>query len=167
MKTRIISFFLVLVMLFSCLSLNIFAAEGDEAVATGAEEAVLTEADRNAIAAVTTDNLADYRISLDEEKEQGEGVQVTSTSLILTSQTKMKLYFTASSAATVKVGDKALTKYASENDGEYYVLIDGVNPAGLDEEVTLTITDGDKAYHYSLEIYEDDEGHSQLNITKK
>lgn len=33
-------------MLFSCLSLNIFAAEGDEAVATGAEEAVLTEAEK-------------------------------------------------------------------------------------------------------------------------
>jgi hypothetical protein len=32
-------------MLFSCLSLNIFAADGDEAVATGAEETVLTEAE--------------------------------------------------------------------------------------------------------------------------
>ena len=133
---------------------QLYFAEHNEnpELAKNLANAALTEADRNAIAAVTTDNLADYRISLDEEKEQGEGVQVTGASLILTSQTKMKLYFTASSAATVKVGDKALTKYASENDGEYYVLIDGVNPAGLDEEVTLTITDGDNASTVSLSV---------------
>ena len=43
------------------------------------------------------------------------------------------------------------------------VYVDGKDYGTSD----FTITDGDKAYHYSLEIYEDDEGHSQLNITKK
>ena len=44
MKKRIISFLLVLVMLFSCLSLNIFAAEEDTNNAE--EETVLTEAEK-------------------------------------------------------------------------------------------------------------------------
>ena len=133
---------------------QIYFAEHNEnpELAKNLANASLSDSDKAAIDTVTTDNLTDYRISPDEEKKQGEGVQVTSASLILTSQTKMKLYFTASSAATVKVGDKALTKYASENDGEYYVLIDGVNPAGLDEEVTLTITDGDNASTVSLSV---------------
>ena len=43
------------------------------------------------------------------------------------------------------------------------VYVDGKDYGTSD----FTITDGDKAYHYSLEIYENDEGHSQLNITKK
>ena len=28
----------------------------------------------------------------------------------------------------------------------------------------FTITDGENEYHYSLEIYEDNEGHTQINI---
>ncbi len=44
MKKRILSFLLVLVMLFSCLSLNIFAAEGENTEAT--EETTITEAEQ-------------------------------------------------------------------------------------------------------------------------
>ena len=44
MKKRILSFLLVLVMLFSCLSLNIFAAEGENNTVT--EEKTLTEAEQ-------------------------------------------------------------------------------------------------------------------------
>lgn len=29
----------------------------------------------------------------------------------------------------------------------------------------FTITDGGNEYHYSLEIFEDNEGHTQINIT--
>ena len=31
----------------------------------------------------------------------------------------------------------------------------------------FTITDGGKEYHYTIELYEDDEGHSQMKITEK
>ena len=45
MKTRIFSFFLALVMLFSCLSLTVFAAEASGAEATAEEEAELFHSD--------------------------------------------------------------------------------------------------------------------------
>lgn len=127
---------------------QLYFAEHNEnpELAKNLTNAALTEADRNAIAAVTTDNLADYRIS-----QTGE-VQLTSATLVLTSQTKMKLYFNATSSAVVTVGDKELTKYATENEGEYYVIIDGVNPAGLNDRVDLTITDGDKVGNVSLSV---------------
>ena len=127
---------------------QLYFAEHNEngAIAKNLANASLSDSDKAAIDAVTADMLIENRIS-----QTGE-VQLTSATLVLTSQTKMKLYFNATSSAVVAVGDKELTKYATENEGEYYVIIDGVNPAGLNDRVDLTITDGDKVGNVSLSV---------------
>ena len=127
---------------------QLYFAEHNEnpELAKNLANASLSDSDKADIGAVTADMLIENRIS-----QTGE-VQLTSATLVLTSQTKMKLYFNATSSAVVAVGDKELTKYATENEGEYYVIIDGVNPAGLNDRVDLTITDGDKVGNVSLSV---------------
>ena len=127
---------------------QLYFAEHNEngAIAKNLANASLSDSDKADIDAVTADMLIENRIS-----QTGE-VQLTSATLVLTSQTKMKLYFNATSTAVVTVGDKELTKYATDNEGEYYVIIDGVNPAGLNDRVDLTITDGDKVGNVSLSV---------------
>ena len=128
-------------------------------IAENLANASLSDADKNAIDAVESGDLTGDRIS---QTITGAGIQVTGASLILTSQTKMKLYFTATDSATVQVVKKAddgtleplktLNKYESEEEGEYYVIIDGVNPAGLNDKVTLVISDGTNGSTVSFSV---------------
>ena len=77
-----------------------------------------------------------------------EDVALTSMALILSSKTYVKVYFTASEAATVTVNGQKLTKTA-EGD-EYYVIFTVANPADADRAANIVVTDGNTVASASI-----------------
>lgn len=81
-----------------------------------------------------------YRATVERNGESD--IVFTGVSLVLSSETRMKLYFTASAGATVTVGGETVHKYQGEKDGEYYIILSRATPAALGDNFTVVITDG-------------------------
>lgn len=64
--------------------------------------------------------------------------------------------------AVVEVADTDLLTATISQTGKDSMIDFQANKYG---STTMTITDGDKEYHYTVRIYEDDDGHPQMEIT--
>ena len=104
-----------------------------------------------------TDAVADAAPAADVDATiEGDAATVTGVSLILTSTTKIKIYFTVADGLEPEVSAGELGTDAES--GEYYVILDGVMPKMLGEQSTVTITAGDATTSISISVYNCIEG---------
>ena len=98
-----------------------------------------------AFAAVDASTLADYAAT---GFDKGKNVTLTSASLILESETTMRLFFTVKNVdiedVTFTCGDKVLT--ANKRGNLYYVDVTNIAAKDLNKSFTVSINDGAETY---------------------
>ena len=101
-----------------------------------------------------TDHMANKGIALDNEQIPGTntrpvsvegsvaGIKFYGASVVATSKTQVRFYFTVSdenASYTVKYGE---TEYKlQEKEGLYYISVENINPDQLDEYITISVND--------------------------
>ena len=100
-----------------------------------------------------TDNVVESTapVASKEASATLSNVQLTDVSLILTSTTKIKIYFTAPEGVVPTSDTGVIGKESGEN--EYSVILDGVMPKKLDEQSTVTITAAGEENTVSISVY--------------
>ena len=100
-----------------------------------------------------TDNVVESTapVASKEASATINNIELTDVSLILTSTTKIKIYFTAPEGVVPTSDTGVISKESGEN--EYSVILDGVMPKKLDEQSTVTITAAGEENTVSISVY--------------
>ena len=110
--------------------------------------AKLDDSDKT-VTALTTEQLKPFAF---KQENASEALRFTGASLLMSSKTHMKLYFTAPEGTAVTVNGK--TAGATQEDDEYYVFISAANPvAAMNDEITVAISDGTTTVTTTVNVF--------------